>query len=250
MSQRAATIPMVSCIMTTRDRGQFVLQSIRYFQRQNYPSRELLILDDGAQDLSSEMGSDERIRYVRVPAGLTIGSKRNRGCELARGRIIAQWDDDDWYAPNRLSAQAAPLIAGTAQISGLTAGLIFDLDSWQFWRCTRALHRRMFFGDVHCGTLVFQRSLFEQGVRYPDQSLAEEAWLLHYATQRGARLRRLPGEPLFIYLRHARNSWQFVCGEFIDPRGWQRAPEPSLPLEDRAFYKARSASGRPISPDS
>jgi O-antigen biosynthesis protein len=242
---KADTVPMVSCIMATRDRRDYVLQSIRYFQRQNYPSRELLILDDGTQDLSSEIGTDQRIRYLRLPPGLTIGAKRNRGCELARGNIIAQWDDDDWYAPNRLSAQAAPLLAGTAQISGLSAGVFFDLDRWQFWRCSPALHERMFVGDVHGGTLVFQRSLFEQGLRYPDRSLAEDAWFLHYAIRRGARLHKLPGEPLFIYLRHARSSWRFACGEFIDRDGWQRAPEPFLPPEDRAFYQARSA-GRAI----
>src|SRR5437764_1305368 len=84
-------------------------------------------------------------------------SKRNRACELARGTFIAQWDDDDWYAPSRLSSQLEPLLSGAAQISGLSAGVFFDLSRWQFWRISPHLHRRMFVGDVHGGTLVYHR---------------------------------------------------------------------------------------------
>ena len=235
-----ASAPLVSCIMATRDRRDFVLQSIRYFQRQDYPSRELIILDDGADDLSAAIPRDPLIRYHRLPHGLSIGAKRNRGCELARGSFIAHWDDDDWYAPQRLSAQVAPLLSAHADLTALTAGVFFDLNSWRFWRCTPALHQRMFVGNVHGGTLVFRRSLFDAGLRYPDRSLAEDAWFLYSAQQRGARLHSLAGEPLFVYLRHARSSWQYNCGEFLDPAGWQSVPQPPLPPDDLAFYRARS----------
>ena len=233
--------PLVSCIMPTRDRRDFVLQSVRYFQRQDYPASELIILDDDATDTLAELRGDSRIRYLRLPERTSIGAKRNQGCAAARGSIIAHWDDDDWYAPNRLTAQVAQLAEGKADVSGLSAGVFFDLSSWQFWRCTADLHRRLFVGDVHGGTLVFKRRVWEQGARYPDRSLAEDAWFLHDALRRGARVERLAGEGLFVYLRHADCSWKFACGQFIDARGWQRVEEPPLPPEDRAFYAARSA---------
>jgi hypothetical protein len=65
-----------------------------------------------------------------------INANTNCGCELPGGRIIAQWEDDDWYAHSRLSAQATHLLAGIGQISGSTAGVLLDLDLEQFWRCT------------------------------------------------------------------------------------------------------------------
>jgi glycosyltransferase involved in cell wall biosynthesis len=232
--------PLVSCIMPTRDRRAFALQSIRYFQRQDYPSRELIIVDDGADDLRPHLPDDPRIRYVRLAGPLSIGAKRNRGIELARGRILAQWDDDDWYAPERLRAQVAPLLAGEADITGLTAGVFFDLPAWQFWRCTPELHQRLFAGDVHGGTLVYERRVWETLARYPDSSRAEDAAFLQQAVRRRARLRRLPGDALFVYLRHAGNSWSFTCGRHVDPRGWQEVGEPPLPPEDRAFYAALS----------
>lgn len=239
---RSKAYPLVSCIMPTRNRVDYVLQAIRYFQRQDYPERELIILDDGSDDLSGRLPSDDRIHYVRMPSEQSIGAKRNRGCGVAHGSIIAQWDDDDWYAPNRLSVQVAPLLAGEADLTGLTAGVFFDLLRWEFWRCTPDLHRRLFIGGVHGGTLVFNRTLWGRLAYYPNISLAEDAIFLRDTTQRHARLCKLPNDGSFVYLRHARNSWSFVCGQHLDPMGWQRVDEPPFPPEDRAFYLERSRS--------
>jgi glycosyltransferase involved in cell wall biosynthesis len=240
----APAMPLVSCIMPTCGRAAFVRQAIDYFQRQDYPTRELIIVDDGPEDSAGLLPADTRIRYLRLPQRQSIGAKRNLACRMARGEIIAQWDDDDWYAPTRLSAQAGPLLTGQADLCGLTADLFFDLPRWAFWRCTPALHRRLFVADVHGGTLVFQRRVWERLAQYPDASLAEDAAFLNAALRRGARLCRLPGQDLFLYVRHDHNAWAFACGQYLDPRGWQRAAEPALPTADRAFYAASSpASG-------
>jgi glycosyltransferase involved in cell wall biosynthesis len=237
-----ATQPLVSCIMVTRDRPDFVLQSIRYFQRQDYPHRELIILDDGPVDLSARIGTDDRIRYVKLPGLSSIGAKRNRGCQLARGDFIAHWDDDDWYAPERLSTQLATLLSGSAEITALRAGIFFDLPRWRFWQCSAALHRRLFVEDVHGGTLVYKRMCWDEFARYPDVSLAEDAGFLRRAIQRGRRLRRLQNNAAFIYLRHSSNAWHFECGQYLDPHGWSVAPEPKLTPEDLAFYAAHSSN--------
>ncbi len=242
---RAEHFPMVSCVMATRDRCDYALQAIRYFERQDYPNRELIIIDDDGGELSRAIAPGHGIRYVRVARGLSIGAKRNRGCELARGRIIAQWDDDDWYSPHRISAQVAPLIAGDAEITALAAGLFFDLPKWRFWTCRPELHRRMFVEGVFGGSLVYLRACWEKLARYPDCSLAEDAALLREALRRGARLTRISEAGLYIYLRHGRNTWNFECGRFIDPGGWTQVAEPLLREEDRAFYAARCAASPP-----
>jgi O-antigen biosynthesis protein len=236
--------PLVSCIMPTHGRTDFILQSVYYFQRQTIPSAELLILDDGPVDLASRLPSDLRIRYLRQASGQSIGAKRNLGAQLARGRFIAHWDDDDWYAPTRLESQLAPLLAGSADISGLRAGFFFALASWEFWRVTPALHRRLFVADVHGGTLVYNRRVWEEGARYPDISLAEDAGFLHQALRRKARLARVPGDREFIYLRHQDNSWQFTCGRYMDPQGWVPVGEAELLGTDREFYRSRSPAAQ------
>lgn len=239
---RSSDPPLVSCVMPTRDRADFALQAVRLFLRQDYPRRELIVVDDGADGLAAKLPDDARIRYVRAPRGESIGAKRNRACADARGEFLAQWDDDDWYGPGRLTAQLAPLAAGRADVTGFVTPLFFDLGSWAFWTVTPTLHRRLFVADVHGGTLVFARRVWERLARYPDASLAEDAGFLTRARARGARLERLDGTGHFVYLRHERNAWGFTCGAYLDPNGWRRATEPAFAPEDRAFYAARSAA--------
>ncbi len=228
--------PLVSCVMPTRGRREFVLQSILYFNRQDYRNRELLILDDGADNLSQELPNDPRIRYVRIRRRRSIGAKRNLGCQLARGSAIACWDDDDWYAPDRLGAQMAPLLSGKAEMSALPVRVFFDLNKWEFWTCSPEVHRRLWFANVAGGTLVFRRHVWERLAKYPDQSLAEDGFFLREALRRGAKLSRIGRERLFIYLRHGKNSWSFTCGQHGNSQEWKRIPEPKLPPDDRAFY--------------
>jgi len=234
-------LPLVSCIMPTRNRRAFVLQAIAYFERQDYPNRELIIVDDGNDSVADLVSSNPRVRYASLPKQTSIGAKRNLACEMAHGTIIAHWDDDDWYAAHRLRHQVAPLLAKAADITGLETSCFFDLIRWQTWVCTPALHSRLFMGDVHGGTLVYWRNVWEQMTRYPSVSLAEDALFLRDALRRGARLQKLPHTNSFVYLRHDNNAWSFPLGSYLDPRGWQQGDlNDYLPSADLPFYVALS----------
>ena len=237
---KAGRVPLVSCIMPTRDRPDWVRQSIRYFERQDYLERELIVIDDGADDLAAILPRDPRIRHIRVGRAISIGAKRNLGCEAAQGAVIAHWDDDDWYAPDRLSAQAAPLSSGAAEISALADTLFFDVLRWRFWQCSRETYARMFVQGVHGGTLMYKRTVFGGLSRYPDLSLAEDALFLQTAMRRGARLARVEGGELFAYVRHGGNAWRFACGEIYGVAGWRRADKPDGFAADLEFYAQRS----------
>ena len=236
--------PLISCVMVTGNRREFALQSVRYFERQDYGNRELVIVDDGNEDLALDVASNPRVRYLRVRPGLTIGDKRNRGCEQARGAILTQWDDDDWYGSGRLTAQAGPILSGAADITGLTGTTFFDLARWKFWTCSPALHCRLFAEDVHGGTLMYRREVWARN-RYPNASLAEDAALLRSAVYRGARLSRIPGAGHFVYVRHTGNTWSFECGRHLDPAAWTAIEAPSLG-EDLGFYLSHSSAGPPV----
>ena len=224
----AADAPLVSCIMPTHGRPDFARHAVELFAAQDYPARELIVVGD---PIVGPVPAG--VRFLPASADQTIGSKRNRACAAAAGEYIAQWDDDDWYGSRRLSAQLAPLLDGTADISALRTPAFFDLDAWRFWRASPTLHRRMFVEDVTGGTLVFRRALWNRLARYPDTSLAEDAQFLSAALRRGARPARLDGDGLFVYVRHGGNSWKFDCGT---GEGWTTVSEPPLPSVDRRFY--------------
>src|SRR5439155_11307608 len=82
MNERlGSSVPLVSCVMPTHNRRQFVAQALWYFLRQDYPRKELVILDDGEDVVAELVPPDERIRYVRLDRSVPLGAKRNVGCE-------------------------------------------------------------------------------------------------------------------------------------------------------------------------
>ena len=233
-----AELPLVSCIMPTYNRRRFVPQAISYFLRQDYPHKELLIIDDGSDSVADLVPSDPRIRYLRLEGRRTIGAKRNVACQHAAGQVIVCWDDDDWYSTERITYQVAPLLRGEADMTGLTESLLCQLPLALFWSCHRNLHERMFVQGIVSGTLAFQRRLWTGGMRFPDISLAEDALFHRELARRGARLARLPNQGCFVYIRHDTNSWRFTIGEHIDRSAWRQVEPPSfMPAADLAFYQ-------------
>jgi O-antigen biosynthesis protein len=235
--------PLVSCVMPTRGRARFAARAIDYFRRQDYPRAELVVIDAEPRSLSGPPPDDPRIRVLPAPAGRSIGALRNDAVAAARGAIVVLWDDDDWNGPGRVSRQVAPILAGDADMTALRDVPVFDIGTWQCWRWTPDLHRRMLALDVLGGTLAFRRSVWEQLTRYPDASLAEDAEFVRRAVAAGARLVPIDGSGLYVYIRHGRNSWQLDHGESLDPAGWRFVDEPAMESLDRVFYRSFLAAG-------
>jgi glycosyltransferase involved in cell wall biosynthesis len=233
--------PLVSAITPTFNRRAFVARSIKYFLAQDYPAKEMIIVDDGSDPVGDLARVDPQIRYIRAAGRLSIGAKRNQACAAAAGEIIVQWDDDDWYGPSRLSHQVADIAAGRADVTGLGHGLLFDMRTRAFWAAREELHNQMFFQShsIHGGTLAYSKSTWQRCGGYPDESLAEDAAFLSRAIGIGARLTPLKNGGTFVYVRHNMNSWRFDVGGLGGSDAWQRVePPPFFPKADLSFYTA------------
>src|SRR5690606_30534279 len=107
-------LPLVSCLMVTRDRPELARRAIACFLAQTWPHRELVIVDDGDRSYDDLVASydDPRIRYVRLPSSPSqrLGALRNASQDLARGEYRVQWDDDEWYHPERIERQMRPIL--------------------------------------------------------------------------------------------------------------------------------------------
>ena len=239
---RPESMPLVSCIMPTYNRRAFLPLALESFSCQDYPAKELIIVDDGTDIVRDLAEGVPGVRYLHLPARVSIGEKRNRACMSAQGAVIAHWDDDDWYAPNRLRHQVAPLLSGQADMTGLENSCLLELPSARFWLTRPGLHARMFIGDVHGGTLVYWKKLFSIGLRYPPISLAEDAAFIYASLRARKRLLRLTNDGVFVYVRHGDNAWKFEPGQFLDPAGWDLIPPPAgFSDEKLSAYKEAAA---------
>lgn len=124
--KRNGSQPLVSCIMPTYNRRAFMRAAIACWELQNYKNKELIIVDDGQQDISDLVPKGRRVRYVKLDEKLTTGQKRNVCCELAKGQLICHFDDDDYSTPDRISDQVRRLTETGKHITGYSMLLFWD----------------------------------------------------------------------------------------------------------------------------
>lgn len=151
--------PLISCILPTYNRRAFLPHAIHYFQRQDYPNAELLVVDDGPDPVGDLIPADPRIRYLRLPEKVTLGAKLNLSCAETRGSIIAQWDDDDWYGSDRLTRQWEALRRADADVCGINDLLYYDLKRGNGFRYTYPPQEKRW---VLGASLFFRRQQWER----------------------------------------------------------------------------------------
>jgi GT2 family glycosyltransferase len=87
----------MTVVISTRDRGDRIIRTIRTIQANTYPDFELRVVDqsrhDGTERAIRDSLTDPRIRYIRSETtGVSIG--RNIGIAGAQSELIAITDDD------------------------------------------------------------------------------------------------------------------------------------------------------------
>ena len=114
-----STPPLVSIITPFLDMADFLTDSIESVLAQHYSNWELLLVDDGSSDGSSEIARrfanrhPGQIHYLEHPGHAHRGAttSRNLGIGRARGGYLALLDADDVWLPHKLVEQVAILEA-------------------------------------------------------------------------------------------------------------------------------------------
>ncbi len=196
-------IPRVSCLMVTANRRRLAQRAVNCFIHQRYSNKELVVIDDGTEDytpLFEGIDADD-ITYVKVPdhQNMVLGELRNIALDHAAGEYLVQWDDDDWYHPDRISIQSGYLTAGYDACC-LSASLM-HLDNPDFF----SLPYIGYLPDGIPGSIMHKRS---DEVRYPEYRRAEDTvylrkWMKH-------RYIKLPEHHAGLFIRcfHGTNTWE------------------------------------------
>lgn len=210
---------------------------MKYFFYQDYPNKELIIVDDSPVPYPHARDLPANIYYKHLPYRRYIGTKRNIACEIAVGEIIASLDDDDWFSPTYLSQMVAPLISGEADLSicSVQGMYVLDIPTWQRWRHKDDGRLARF---AHDATLCFKREWWERGYHYPDHNDAEGTAMMQHMRLDGARQAIVESGDSFVYVRHGGNTWSFTAGRFLQEDVWETV-ERDWPIsqEDMQFYE-------------
>jgi len=119
----AAVSPeLVSVVMPCFNAKSFVEQAARSVLGQDYGNVELIVVDDGSTDGSSEILARLAIEY---PGRMTVLHQNNRGpyparnagLQQARGTLVAFLDADDWWTADCLRKLHRALEAAKADVA-------------------------------------------------------------------------------------------------------------------------------------
>jgi glycosyltransferase involved in cell wall biosynthesis len=193
MTSRA---PLVSVSMVTYNHEQYIAEAIESVRRQTFTDWELIIVNDGSVDATSE-----RVRAFDDPRLVLIeqinqgpGAATNRAIAASRGKYLALMSGDDVCFPDRLAAQLRAYDSGERRVLFGEVDFINDrgerLDAEHFAASlfetetrTRAQILERFFthGNFLNGVTVFaEREIFLEAGPY-DESLFQlqdfEMWI-------------------------------------------------------------------------
>jgi glycosyltransferase involved in cell wall biosynthesis len=108
----AAPQPLISVLMATYNRAQYIRAALESILQQPYAPLEIIVVDDGSTDDTAAVvqavgpGAGVTVRYVWQP-NHGLPAAHNHGLRLARGEVIAFLDSDDLWPPARLPTQFA-----------------------------------------------------------------------------------------------------------------------------------------------
>jgi 2-polyprenyl-3-methyl-5-hydroxy-6-metoxy-1,4-benzoquinol methylase len=227
--------------MPTADRRRFVPLAVRRFLAQDYPNKELLVLDDGKDAVADLMPLDSRILYLRSDKKQVLGTKRNECVKASHGDLIIHWDDDDWMANWRISYQVSGLLEGNYNICGLDHLLYYEPASGKAWEYIYPPKQRPWLAG---NTLCYRKS-FWQRHRFPEVNVAEDARFVWQGM--ASDLGRLENSDFIVGIIHGGN----VSPKLTSGCYWNTCPTTravAIMGSDATFYHPRPETTQTTSP--
>ena len=112
---------MVSIIVPTYNREQYISRAVQSILRQTYDKYEVIVVDDGSTDNTQEIvkklqEKDDRIRYIVSERNQGVAHARNIGIQEAKYDYIAFLDSDDEWLPEKLQLQMEKMMESSEQV--------------------------------------------------------------------------------------------------------------------------------------
>ena len=98
--------PLVSVIVRTKDRCFLLKEAIESIISQSYPNIEIIVVNDGGQDVSNIIelfrASPRIIKYINLAENVGRSRAGNIGLNEASGEYVCFLDDDDLFYPTHI----------------------------------------------------------------------------------------------------------------------------------------------------
>jgi hypothetical protein len=207
--------------MLCAGRQAMVERAVRCYRAQTYHPRQLVVFDNGAQQIEMVWLPDEIHVDARRFAGETIGALRNAANAACYGAdILCHFDSDDWSHPARLTEQVALLQSSGKQCVGYRRALFWDTrpSAPAAWEYTAPSWMETYSIDA---ARCYWRAYWEARPLV-DAPIADFAW---WAADPGSFVGEVPPEPRMVCGIHGDNMSGSYRPDVMSKPEWRRAPE-------------------------
>ena len=173
-------MPRVTFLMPVYNGGVFLEEAVASMLAQTYQDFEILIIDDGSTDGSSERlaaMTDPRIRHERNATNIGLAASLNRGMSLCESTFVARMDCDDRCDPRRLEWQVAYMTQHPD--CGMSGTWLRTFGAWhertliRYAETMPDIRANMLFGSpVAHPTLIFRKAMWDAAGLYYDSSFS------------------------------------------------------------------------------
>ena len=196
--------PLISCLCVTQN--IHIDRAIECFLSQVYPNLELIIIYENDNRFLKKINNYKNYKNIHsyeIPINpkLTLGDLRNISLDFAYGDYIIQWDDDDFYFPNRIIEQFKRLHTGD---NVKKCNLLNSVLSYNYKNNTMYLPKEYYGGFQ--GSILCKKDMMDT---YKTMNLAEDEVVLNKfrSSKYSRKLIYLDNPYLYIYTYHGNNSW-------------------------------------------
>ena len=184
--------PLISVIIPFYNGENFVFDAVENLKNQDFKDFEIILVNDGSKDGTAEklkevkaQNPDLAITVINKENG-GVSSARNCGIDAARGEWLCFVDDDDVISRDYFSSLLSAVTQnGTKLGFGYFTRDYKELENAQNGTVklyeNKSFLREFLYNGIkyhHCAA-IFNKSLFENGTRYPEgQKYSEDVHLL------------------------------------------------------------------------
>ena len=227
---RTSEGPLISVVVPSFNQGQFLGDCLASIAGQDYPNKEIVVMDGGSTDTSVEVirSYEPHLAYWQSQRDGGQGAAINAGMARAQGDILCWINSDDMMAPEALSRVAELFRKHDPDIVyGDAINLFEGSDEIQYWQAHWVVDSFLDIGGIVSSHSIFWHRRVHQPIwENLKCNIDGELW------QRllpGRRLQHVP-LPLGIYRAHedtksAADKWAQAWAD-DDAKIWQRHGRP------------------------
>jgi glycosyltransferase involved in cell wall biosynthesis len=223
----------ISVILPVFNSESYVAKSIESVLAQTFADFELIIVDDGSTDGTSNIINsfrDERIRIISQ-SNQGPGAARNNALEIARGDYVMYLDSDDWFCPDALEVAYGQITRFDAdltffQMINFDGERYYENDWFELKTFDEGFEDRAFEptetpGSIFdlsvgvCQKIYNRKFLTDIDARFPEGIFFEDMPFFYYVFLKAERI-SIVKRHLYVRRKHTQSITNVVDEKFFD----------------------------------